>query len=285
MEHSERGATGWRGRVPGSARRGRVHQGGSAPLPCAPIGTRSQSDSDPWPPMHPTRWMRVRRSGVQIGPWQFRRRTPRFGHPSTTTSHRAERTSVGYAAVTAVPERWKTNAAIVGLGITEMGKIYGRSAADFAAEAVALALEDAGLDKSDIDGLLINGNGNAEMDAVPADDARLRGPDAAQRHERGGLDVRRDGAVRSARARRGLVANVVSRLRRRAAAGRTAAPPPRTAAPRRLERHERPARRLRRVRRRTRRYALAARRHMHLYGTTQRAARRDRRRAAAVGAA
>ena len=65
--------------------------------------------------------------------------------------------------MTAVPQRWKTNAAIVGLGITEMGKIYGRSAADFAAEAVALALEDAGLQKSDIDGLLINGNGNVDM--------------------------------------------------------------------------------------------------------------------------
>ena len=53
---------------------------------------------------------------------------------------------------------------MVGLGITEMGKIYGRSAADFAAEAVALALDDAGLQKSDIDGLLINGNGNVDMD-------------------------------------------------------------------------------------------------------------------------
>jgi acetyl-CoA acetyltransferase len=58
---------------------------------------------------------------------------------------------------------WKASAAIAGLGITEMGKIYGRSAADFAAEAIALALEDAGLDKSDIDGLLINGNGNVDM--------------------------------------------------------------------------------------------------------------------------
>src|SRR5436189_558283 len=58
----------------------------------------------------------------------------------------------------------KLNAAIVGLGITAMGKIYGRSAADFAAEAVALALDDAGLRKSDIDGLLINGNGNVDMD-------------------------------------------------------------------------------------------------------------------------
>jgi acetyl-CoA acetyltransferase len=46
--------------------------------------------------------------------------------------------------------------AIVGLGITEMGKIYGRSALDFAGEAISLALEDAGLSKSDVDGLLVN---------------------------------------------------------------------------------------------------------------------------------
>jgi acetyl-CoA acetyltransferase len=66
--------------------------------------------------------------------------------------------------VRAGPPTWKTTAAIAGLGLTEMGKIYGRSAADFAAEAVALALEDAGLEKSDIDGLLINGNGNVDME-------------------------------------------------------------------------------------------------------------------------
>jgi acetyl-CoA acetyltransferase len=48
--------------------------------------------------------------------------------------------------------------AIVGLGITDMGKIYDRSAADFAAEAVATAVADAGLTKQDIDGLLVNGN-------------------------------------------------------------------------------------------------------------------------------
>ena len=34
--------------------------------------------------------------------------------------------------------------AIVGLGITEMGKIYGQPATDFAAEAIALALETPG---------------------------------------------------------------------------------------------------------------------------------------------
>ena len=66
--------------------------------------------------------------------------------------------------MTSEPRRWKSSSAIVGLGITEMGKIYGRSAASFAAEAIALALDDAGLQKSDIDGLLINGNGNADME-------------------------------------------------------------------------------------------------------------------------
>lgn len=46
-------------------------------------------------------------------------------------------------------------AAICGLGITEMGRVY-RDAEDLAAEAVYLALEDAGLPKSKVDGLLIN---------------------------------------------------------------------------------------------------------------------------------
>ena len=49
------------------------------------------------------------------------------------------------------------HAAIAGLGITQMGRVYGRSAIDFAVEAVALAIEDCGIDKGDIDGLLISG--------------------------------------------------------------------------------------------------------------------------------
>jgi acetyl-CoA acetyltransferase len=51
----------------------------------------------------------------------------------------------------------------VGLGMTEMGKVFGRSATDFAGEAIALALDDAGLQACDIDGLLINGNHSSEM--------------------------------------------------------------------------------------------------------------------------
>ena len=54
-------------------------------------------------------------------------------------------------------------AAIAGLGITEMGKVYGRTPTDFAAEAIALALDDAGLERDDIDGLLINANHSTEM--------------------------------------------------------------------------------------------------------------------------
>ena len=45
--------------------------------------------------------------------------------------------------------------AICGLGITQMGRVY-RDADDLAAEAVYLALEDCGLKKSQLDGLLIN---------------------------------------------------------------------------------------------------------------------------------
>jgi acetyl-CoA acetyltransferase len=57
----------------------------------------------------------------------------------------------------------RATAAIAGLGITEMGKRYGRTASDFAGEAIALALTDAGLQPGDVDGLLINGNHSEEM--------------------------------------------------------------------------------------------------------------------------
>ncbi|WP_062357726.1 thiolase family protein [Herbidospora yilanensis] len=48
------------------------------------------------------------------------------------------------------------NAVIAGLGITEMGKVYGRTAPEFAADAVRLAVDDAGLALADVDGLLTN---------------------------------------------------------------------------------------------------------------------------------
>jgi len=46
--------------------------------------------------------------------------------------------------------------AIVGLGITDVGRVYGRTSAQFAAEEVRLAAADAGLLLSDIDGLLLS---------------------------------------------------------------------------------------------------------------------------------
>jgi acetyl-CoA acetyltransferase len=52
-----------------------------------------------------------------------------------------------------VPSR---RAGIAGLGITEVGKVYGRSARQFAADAVRLAADDAGLQLADIDGLLVS---------------------------------------------------------------------------------------------------------------------------------
>ncbi|MDQ0674699.1 acetyl-CoA acetyltransferase [Pseudarthrobacter siccitolerans] len=47
--------------------------------------------------------------------------------------------------------------AIAGLGITELGKVYGRSAPQFAAEAVQRAVADAGLQLGDLDGLIVSG--------------------------------------------------------------------------------------------------------------------------------
>jgi len=46
--------------------------------------------------------------------------------------------------------------AICGLGMTELGKVYGRTATDFAVDAVLRALADAGLEKRELDGLLLN---------------------------------------------------------------------------------------------------------------------------------
>ena len=46
--------------------------------------------------------------------------------------------------------------AIAGLGITPQGKVYTHNHVGFAAEAVRLALEDAGLTRADLDGLLVN---------------------------------------------------------------------------------------------------------------------------------
>ncbi len=48
----------------------------------------------------------------------------------------------------------RRSAVIAGLGLTEMGAVYGRSASSLASEAVRLAAADAGLALSEVDGLL-----------------------------------------------------------------------------------------------------------------------------------
>ena len=46
--------------------------------------------------------------------------------------------------------------AISGFGMTPMGRIYGKSSTDFAVDAIRTAIADAGLEKDDVDGLLVN---------------------------------------------------------------------------------------------------------------------------------
>lgn len=59
--------------------------------------------------------------------------------------------------------RRSNNFAIAGIGITPMGRIYGRTTASFAQEAVLLAVADAGLTMADVDGLLINSPGDLNL--------------------------------------------------------------------------------------------------------------------------
>lgn len=49
----------------------------------------------------------------------------------------------------------KDKYAIVGAGLTELGKIPGRSAMSFTLEAMKIAIEDAGLTRDDVDGVLV----------------------------------------------------------------------------------------------------------------------------------
>jgi acetyl-CoA acetyltransferase len=55
-------------------------------------------------------------------------------------------------------------AAIAGLGITETGKVYGRTTRDFAADAVRRAVADAGLEIDDVDGLLLSNGVSGGVD-------------------------------------------------------------------------------------------------------------------------
>jgi acetyl-CoA acetyltransferase len=55
-----------------------------------------------------------------------------------------------------MPHPLRGAAAIAGLGITPQGKVYGNTPVGFAVDAVSRALEDAGLARTDLDGILLN---------------------------------------------------------------------------------------------------------------------------------
>lgn len=58
---------------------------------------------------------------------------------------------------------------IAGLGMTELGKVYGRTPRQFAVQAVKLAATDAGLNLDDIDGLIVSdGLGNVGLEMQEA---------------------------------------------------------------------------------------------------------------------
>jgi acetyl-CoA acetyltransferase len=67
-----------------------------------------------------------------------------------------------------------SRAAIAGLGITETGKVYGRTARNFAADAVRLAVADAGLNLDDVDGLLLSNGISGGVDFRLQTDLGLR---------------------------------------------------------------------------------------------------------------
>jgi acetyl-CoA acetyltransferase len=65
-------------------------------------------------------------------------------------------------------------ATIAGMGLTAVGKVYGRTAQSFAAEAVRLAVADAGLTLDDVDGLLLNAPKTSGLDLKLARHLGLR---------------------------------------------------------------------------------------------------------------
>lgn len=67
-----------------------------------------------------------------------------------------------------------TSPVIVGLGMTELGKVYGKTASQFAGDAVRVAAKDAGLPLSEIDGLLVSGRGSNGVDLDLQRDLNLK---------------------------------------------------------------------------------------------------------------
>jgi acetyl-CoA acetyltransferase len=58
-------------------------------------------------------------------------------------------------------------AAIAGLGFSEIGKVYGRRAGDFATEAATRAVADAGLELSDVDGIITSYGLTQDLTNIP----------------------------------------------------------------------------------------------------------------------
>ena len=66
-----------------------------------------------------------------------------------------------------------TGTAIAGLGLTQVGKVYGRSASQFAQDAIRLAVADAGLGLADVDGVLVSAGKSGGVDLTIAEDLGL----------------------------------------------------------------------------------------------------------------
>jgi acetyl-CoA acetyltransferase len=73
------------------------------------------------------------------------------------------------------PSALSGRTAITGLGMTELGRVYGRTATDFAVDAVRRALADAGLARDELDGLLLNAGISQGIDLSLAQAIGLRG--------------------------------------------------------------------------------------------------------------
>ncbi|GEL22288.1 thiolase [Pseudonocardia sulfidoxydans NBRC 16205] len=159
------------------------------------------------------------------------------------------------------------DAAIVGLGITEVGRVYGRSAPDFAADAVRRAVTDAGLTLADVDGLLVSSGTTQDVDVslqrrLGLRDLRLLSAMQAFGATAGAMLAHAAAAVTHGLA--DVVACVFADAPRRAGESSGAA----YAGRRRYALTGAPALRTVAGGNPTVQYALAARRHMQTYGTT-----------------
>lgn len=155
----------------------------------------------------------------------------------------------------------KDKYAIVGVGYTQQGKIPGRSASSFFVEAAANAIKDAGLKKEDIDGVLTQPGYNenvAQFHSMGI--ARLLGiaPRFTNQASVGGATCNTLVHQAAMAIDAGLATNVVCVFGDNAASGANRTPPPIVSLETAYGQFGAAAG-----------YGQAARRHMHLFGTTQ----------------